>query len=210
MTHLRPRLSRAELAPPMSIEALCGKLPPHARDIAANLQALTQEGRLDSTQKWGAFLACAYALGEPETLKEIEDAAELTDDERAAAKSAATIEAMNNIYFRSIDRVSNPEYRTLPPGLRMSVLADPGVPKVEFELWSLAVSALGGCGPCMDSHEAELRHGGMDPLSMQAALRIAAVVKACATVLAAEAALKDGGSQKGGDDGAGDRAGDRG
>ncbi|MFN3608624.1 MAG: carboxymuconolactone decarboxylase family protein, partial [Hyphomonas sp.] len=61
--------------------------------------------------------------------------------------------------------------------------------KVDFELWSLAVSAINGCGMCLDAHEAELRKHGVTSEQIQAAIRIGAVVNAAARVLAAEAAL---------------------
>ncbi len=34
---------------------------------------------------------------------------------------------------------------------------EPGVDKLDFELWSLAVSAINGCGMCIDSHEKVVR-----------------------------------------------------
>ncbi len=71
----------------------------------------------------------------------------------------------------------------------MNVIANPGVDKGDFELWSLAVSAVNGCGMCLDSHEEELRKRNFTPTQIQTALRIAAVVNAGAAVLRAEAAL---------------------
>jgi alkyl hydroperoxide reductase subunit D len=51
------------------------------------------------------------------------------------------------------------------------------------------VSAINGCGMCLDAHEAELRKHGMTSEQIQAALRIGAVVNAVACVVAAETAL---------------------
>ena len=84
----------------------------------------------------------------------------------------------------------NQEYRTLPARLRMNVIANPGVDKVDFELWSTAVSAINGCGACLDAHENELRKHGATNLQVQAALRIAAVVNAVSRVVAGEAARR--------------------
>ena len=61
-------------------------------------------------------------------------------------------------------------------------MARPGVDKATFELWSLAVSAVNGCGMCIDSHERVLQQHGVKPETIQTAARIAAVVKAVATV----------------------------
>ena len=93
---------------------------------------------------------------------------------------------MNNIYYRSLHLMKNREYATLPAKLRMNIIANPGVEKDDFELWCVAVSAINGCGLCLDSHEEELRKRGMPNTSIQAALRIGAVVNAVARTIAAE------------------------
>jgi alkyl hydroperoxide reductase subunit D len=69
------------------------------------------------------------------------------------------------------------------------VIARPGVEKVDFELWSLAVSAINGCGMCVDAHEHEVRKAGLSAEAVQAAVRIAAVVHAVAATLDGEDAL---------------------
>jgi alkyl hydroperoxide reductase subunit D len=99
---------------------------------------------------------------------------------------------MNNIYYRFVHLASARDYKTLPARLRMNVIGKPGVEKVDFELWSLAVSAINGCGMCIDSHERELRRAGLGAEQIQAAVRIAAVVHAIAATLAGEAAAADG------------------
>ena len=95
---------------------------------------------------------------------------------------------MNNVYYRSLHLLSNGEYKTLPARLRMNILANPGVEKADFELWSTAVSAVNGCGMCLDSHEVELKKHGVPNTHVQAALRIASVVNAVSRVIAAEKA----------------------
>ena len=106
----------------------------------------------------------------------------------AAAKAAASIMGMNNVYYRFTHLVGG-DYPNLPARLRMNVMAKPGVEKVDFELWSLAVSAVNGCGMCMESHEKVVRHGGLSSEQVQAAVRIAAVVHAVAATLDGEDAL---------------------
>ncbi|GGE48265.1 alkyl hydroperoxide reductase AhpD [Marinicauda pacifica] len=175
----------------MSLDALKSRLPEHAKDLKLNLSSLARETLLDDQKKFGTFLAAAYAVGEPETLKaiaaEVED--KLSDDARTGAKAAASIMGMNNVYYRFTHLASTKEYRTLPAKLRMNVIANPGVDKADFELWSLAVSAINGCGMCVDSHEAELRKAGLTSEQIQASVRIAAVVNAVAAVVRAEDAL---------------------
>ena len=64
----------------------------------------------------------------------------------------------------------------------MNFIGSHGVPKDEFELMSLAVSAMNGCGMCIDSHERVLLEHGVKLEAIQAAVRVAAVMKALATV----------------------------
>jgi alkyl hydroperoxide reductase subunit D len=128
-------------------------------------------------------------VGQPAVIRAVQAAAAvagLSPEAATAAKAAAAIMGMNNVYYRALHLLSNPEYRTLPARLRMNVLANPGVEKVDFELWSTAVSAINGCGMCLDSHEAELRKHGVPTTQIQAAIRIAAVVNAVSRVLQAE------------------------
>ena len=176
----------------MSLDTLRDALPAYAKDISLNLSSLAAETLLSDQQKWGAFVASAHAVGQPDVVRAVEAsaiAAGLSADALIAAKAAAAIMGMNNVYYRSLHLLSNGEYKTLPARLRMNVLANPGVDKVDFELWSTAVSAVNGCGMCLDAHEAELKKHGVSAAQIQAALRIAAVVNAASRVLAAETAL---------------------
>jgi len=95
--------------------------------------------------------------------------------------------AMNNIYYRFVHLASAPDYKTLPAKLRMNALAKPGVEKVDFELWSIAVSAINGCGMCIDSHEKILRDHGVTAEVIQAVVRIASVVHAVAVTIESDA-----------------------
>jgi alkyl hydroperoxide reductase subunit D len=176
----------------MSLDALRDMIPAYAKDLSLNLSSLASETILSDTQKWGCFLACAHAVGTPSVVRafEAEAAQRLTPEAVNAAKSAAAIMGMNNVYYRSLHLMQNGEYKTLPARLRMNILANPGAPKAEYELWCAAVSAINGCGACIDSHEKTLREHGVTNVQVQASLRIASVVNAVSRVLAAEAALQ--------------------
>jgi lipoyl-dependent peroxiredoxin subunit D len=175
----------------MSLDALRETLPAYAKDLSLNLSSLAAETTLTDQRKWGAFVASAYAVGTPAVVKAVEAAAVnagLSDEARAAAKAAAAIMGMNNVYYRATHLLTSKEYATLPARLRMNVIANPGVEKADFELWSTAVSAINGCGMCLDAHESELKKHGVSAQEIQAAIRIAAVVNAVSRVLTAEAA----------------------
>ncbi|HET7332673.1 carboxymuconolactone decarboxylase family protein, partial [Dyella sp.] len=62
-------------------------------------------------------------------------------------------------------------------------MANPGGSKIDFELASLAVSAINGCGKCMESHEKTLRKHEVSAQAIQSVVRIAAVVHAVAVTL---------------------------
>ena len=175
----------------MSLDALRETLPAYAKDLSLNLSSLAGETTLNDQQKWGCFVASAYAVGAPAVVKAVNAAATaagLSEEAHTAAKAAAAIMGMNNVYYRALHLMENHEYRTLPARLRMNILGNPGAPKADFELWSLAVSAVNGCGMCLDAHEVELKKHGLSNVQIQAGLRIAAVVNAVSRVVAGEAA----------------------
>jgi len=177
----------------MALEAIAERLPSYARDVARNLEAIEAETTLTAQQKWGAFVASAQAVAEPTVVRATEQAARdagVADAAIAAAKGAAAVMAQNNIYFRALVLLKNQAYRTMRSRLRMDLVRHPGVEANDFDLWCVAVSAIHGCPDCLDAHEGALMRRGADPLAVQTALRIAAVVHAASRVLGAEAAAR--------------------
>jgi alkyl hydroperoxide reductase subunit D len=140
---------------------------------------------------WGTVLASVIATRSPQVLTELEAEARehLSEEAHAAAKAAAAVMAMNNVYYRSMHLIGDEQYATMRAGLRMTVIGNPGVDKVDFELWCLAVSAINGCGRCLESHEQELRAKGVSREHVQEAIRIASVIHAVGVTLDAENAL---------------------
>ena len=175
----------------MSIDVLKDRLPEYARDLKLNLSSLESEQLLSTQQKAGSFIAAALAANHAPTTQAVVDVfgSELSPEALNAAKIAASLMAMNNIYYRFVHLVPAADYKTLPAKLRMTAMAKPGVDKVDFELWSLVVSAVNGCGMCLESHEKVLREHGLSAEQVQAGIRIAATVHAAARTLAAEEAL---------------------
>jgi alkyl hydroperoxide reductase subunit D len=185
-----PEPERPQRGTIMSIESLKNRLPDYARDLKLNLSSLASEPGLTEQQRAGTFIASALASRNAEVTQAVlaEFGPKLSPEALTAAKAAAAIMAMNNIYYRFVHLSSAADYKTLPAKLRMNVIAKPGVEKADFELWSLAVSAINGCGMCIDAHERELRKAGFSAEAIQAAVRIAAVVHAVAVTLEGEAA----------------------
>lgn len=167
------------------------RLPDTAKDLRLNLDALAKIESLAPQQLWGTVLAVALATRNDELVRAAAEEArdKLSEPAFAAARTAAALMGMNNVYYRALHLLSNQEYASLPARLRMQGLATHGVAKLDFELWCLAVSAVNGCGRCLDSHEQELRKQGATALQVQDALRIAAVLAAVAGALDSERAF---------------------
>ncbi|MBB1255628.1 alkyl hydroperoxide reductase [Streptomyces alkaliterrae] len=177
----------------MALDELKSALPDYAKDLKLNLGSVIGNSELPQQQLWGTVLACAIASRSPKVLAELEPEAKsnLKPEAYTAAKAAAAIMAMNNVFYRTRHLLSDPEYGTMRAGLRMNVIGNPGVDKVDFELWSLAVSAVNGCGMCLDSHEQVLRKAGVERDTIQEAFKIAAVIEAVGATLEAEAVIAE-------------------
>ena len=175
----------------MSIEQLKAALPEHAKDLKLNLGAVLNEPALTAQQTWGVALASALATRQAAVIQAVDAEAtpKLSAEARTAARTAAAIMAMNNIYYRFTHLVEAPEYAAMPARLRMQGLARHGIEAADFELFALAVSAINGCGMCMASHEKAVLGKGLSREAVQNAVRIAAVIQAVAATLDAEAAL---------------------
>ncbi|MDF2691231.1 MAG: ahpD, partial [Gammaproteobacteria bacterium] len=158
----------------MNIQTLKEQLPAAAKDIKLNLAVLTEEGapELSMPQIYSIALACAYNIKNKSLIEAILAEAILSEVQIEAAKAAASIMAMNNIYYRFVHLVSDKSYAAMPAKLRMNVIGNPGVDKLDFELCSLAVSAINGCGMCIDSHVKALEQAGASKVAIQSAIRI--------------------------------------
>jgi alkyl hydroperoxide reductase subunit D len=171
-----------------TLDAIRAALPDYARDLKLNLASvLSPAGApgLSETQRWAVALAAAAASRNPRLSAAFDGlVAEYLDGAyRQAAHAAAAVMGMNNVYYRFTHLVEDSEYATLPARLRMSVIGSPGIPQPDFELLSLAVSAINGCGTCIVAHERQLRNQGLGREAVQSAVRIAATVHAVARVL---------------------------
>lgn len=166
----------------MTIDTIKDQLGDFAKDIRMNLSIVLKDENLSETQRYGTLLVSAYATKDAELINEVEQltADILADDQREAIKAAAVIMAMNNVYYRYLHLVSDKAYMKMPTGLRMNIMANPGIDKADFELYSLAVSAINGCGMCMDTHEKTLRKHDMTAEQIQQAVKIAAITNAVA------------------------------
>lgn len=170
----------------MNLQTLSEKIGDFGKDIRLNLQSVsTAEGApgLTAEQRVGIALATAYALGHQGLIDAVINEYSPSATVIEASKSAATIMAMNNIYYRFLHLTDDKEFSTMPAKLRMNIIGKPPVAKVDFELMSLAVSAISGCGKCINAHIHEVKKAGISNEGIQSAVRIASVMNAAKTAL---------------------------
>lgn len=170
----------------MSLENLKNQLPDFAKDTKLNLITIFSEDGapgLSQKQIFHIGLGVSYSLKNPIIIESLLKEANslLSNSDIDSAKSAATIMAMNNIYYRFTHLASDKSFATMPAKLRMNVIGNPGIEKADFELICLAISAINGCGMCIDAHNQELTKAGISKIGIQSAIRIASVLNAVAT-----------------------------
>ena len=169
----------------MHILELSQQLPNYAKDIKLNVASLFNENWLTTQQKLLIIVAVAKYLKNPQLTAAVQqDISEaLSEQQQQAAYAATTIMAMNNIYYRFTHLCNEASVANLSAKLRMNIMSNPGIDQVDFELCSLAISALNGCGMCMEAHTKALLKAQSKPEAIQQAVRIAAVFNAFATAL---------------------------
>jgi alkyl hydroperoxide reductase subunit D len=172
----------------MTLTELLDTVPSYAKDLKLNLSNLLQQPELTKQQAWGTAVASAIAARNPQLTETVlaEATAHVSPQVIEAAKGAAAVMGMNNVYYRFLHLSSNEKYGTMPARLRMSIIRSHGVDQADFELWCEAVSAINGCGTCVDSHDKVVREKGLSEEVVLGAIRIASVVNGLAMVLDAE------------------------
>ena len=175
-----------------TLAALRERLPEAAKDIKLNLQSVLSSGVLTLSQRWGVAAAAALASRHPLLSRAV-----LSDARREAgdavvddAIAAAALMGMNNVFYRFKHRIGKPAYQDKPARLRMNRLAKPATNKLDFELFSLAVSAINDCESCVRAHEQAVTDGGITDDAVVDATRIAATIHAAAVALEAAEALE--------------------
>jgi alkyl hydroperoxide reductase subunit D len=159
-------------------------IPDHSKDIKLNLDAVMNRSGLDEVDAHACAFAAAVAAGNGDLAFEISMNGPLMGtDEREAAKTAAALMGMNNVYYPFVEMTEDPDLKGLPPGLRMNAYANHGgVSKKKFEMYALAASIVGKCQFCVKNHYDLLKKEGMTVTELQAVGKIAAVVAAVGKV----------------------------
>ncbi len=161
------------------LETLRQTFPEYAKDIKLNLPAVLTDSTLSVDQRWGVAVASAISCNH----------AGLRDATIADAKKVVSqhviddASAMNNIYYRFRHMVAKPSYGGKAPRLRMNRMMQPTTNKIDFELYSLAVSAIHGCEMCVVTHEKAVIGHGITEDQVNDTIRIAATFHAASVAL---------------------------
>jgi alkyl hydroperoxide reductase subunit D len=165
------------------VDQIKSALPEYAKDTKLNLDAVINRSTLDRTEAECIALAAAVATGNGKIvsviLGNIEDAVE-----RDAAMTAASLMAMNNVWYPYIEMAEDERLTGLPAQLRMNAIASHGgTTKARFEAYSLAASIVGKCHFCVKAHYETLKKEGYTVEQLRDIGRIAAVMTSVCRVL---------------------------
>ena len=169
-----------------AINALRETLPPAAKDVKLNLSSVLSSETLSDAQCWGVALASAMFLAcEPlrDALQKDAAAAGVSEDVVDDARAAASLMAMNTVYYRFRHMAQGDAYANKSAKLRMSRMAKPATDKGSFELMSMAIAALEGCEMCINAHEKSILEHGMTDEHVHESVRIAAVIKSASVAV---------------------------
>ncbi len=174
------------------VDQLKDAIPDYAKDTRLNLDAVLKRSTLDPVEAEACALAALVATGNGKLLTWVLENTDLniktdTQDnvrERDAALTAASLMAMNNVWYPYVEMADDPALKGLPAGLRMNAIASHGgTTKARFEAYSLAASIVGKCHFCVKAHYETLKKEGYSTEKLRDIGRIAAVITAVSKVL---------------------------
>jgi lipoyl-dependent peroxiredoxin subunit D len=163
------------------VDTIKNSIPDHSKDIKLNLDAVINRSGLDEVDAHACALAAALSAGNG-ALAYLIQGSEIFSNNTAecdAAKTAASLMGMNNVYYPFVEMTEDSALKGLPAGLRMTAYANhAGVSKKKFEMYALCASIVGKCNFCVKSHYDLLKKEGMTVTELQAVGKIAAVINA--------------------------------
>jgi len=164
------------------VDNIKAEMPEYAKDIKLNLDATIKRSTLGETAEYVA-LAAAFATGHHKLWTWIHS--EMTDEHEAnAAITAASIMAMNNIWYPYVEMSKDIQLKNLPAQLRMNAISThAGTTKEKFEAYSLAASIVGKCEFCVKAHYDTLRKAGYTVEQLRDIGRISAVIVAVSKIM---------------------------
>ncbi|NDB81209.1 MAG: carboxymuconolactone decarboxylase family protein [Alphaproteobacteria bacterium] len=165
------------------IDQLKDTIPDYAKDTRLNFDAVIKRSSLTVEEAEAAALAAAFATGNSKFWTWIHS--QIQDRKEAdAALTAASLMAMNNVWYPYVEMADDENLKGLPAQLRMNAIANHGgTTKARFEAYSLAASIVGKCHFCVKAHYETLKKEGYSTEQLRDIGRIAAVITAVSRVL---------------------------
>ena len=158
-------------------------LPDYAKDTRLNLDAVLKRSTLEPIEAECVALAAVFATGNSRLWTWI--AGQINDStETNAAITAASLMAMNNVWYPYVEMTDDEQLKGLPAQLRMNAIASHGgTTRARFEAYSLAASIVGKCHFCVRAHYDTLKKEGYSLEQLRDIGRIAAVMTAVSRVM---------------------------
>lgn len=165
------------------VDQLKDGLPDYARDTRLNIDSVVKRSTLDPVEAQCVALAAVFATGNSRLWTWIQS--QIADTQEAeAAITAASLMAMNNVWYPYVEMANDTQLSGLPAQLRMNAIATHGgTTKARFEAYSLAASIVGKCHFCVKAHYDTLRSEGYSVEQLRDIGRIAAVMTAASRVM---------------------------
>lgn len=165
------------------VDQLKETIPDYAKDTRLNIDAVIKRSTLAPEVAEAVALAAAFATGNAKfwtwLQSQIVDQKEVT-----AALTAASLMAMNNVWYPYVEMTGDAALKGLPAQLRMNAIATHGGTTADrFEAYALAASIVGKCHFCVQAHYETLKKAGYTIEQLRDIGRIAAVITAVARVL---------------------------
>ena len=165
------------------LDQIKSALPEYAKDTKLNLDAVINRSTLSKDEAEACALAAAVATGNGKIVSVImgnmEDQVEMQ-----AALTAASLMAMNNVWYPFVEMAEDANLAGLPAQLRMNAIATHGgTTRARFEAYSLSASIVGRCHFCVKAHYETLRKEGYTVEQLRDIGRIAAVMTSVCRVL---------------------------
>jgi len=166
------------------VDQLKETIPDYAKDIRLNLDAVIKRSSLPVEEAEAVAVAAAFATGNSKFWTWVH--AQITDRKEAdAAITAASLMAMNNVWYPYVEMAEDENLKGLPAQLRMNAIATHGgSTKARFEAYSLAASIVGKCHFCVKAHYDTLKKQGYTVEQLRDIGRISSVINAVSKVLA--------------------------
>jgi len=158
-------------------------IPDYAKDTRLNIDAVIKRSTLPVEEAEAVAVAAAFATGNSKFWTWLH--AQLGNRQEAdAALTAASLMAMNNVWYPYVEMADDVSLKGLPAQLRMNAISTHGgTTKGRFEAYSLAASIVGKCHFCVKAHYETLKKEGYTVEQLRDIGRIASVVNAVSKVL---------------------------